>query len=836
MTELQEQAASAGSRHIIERPRLTRLLDESSARVILLVAPAGYGKTTLARQWLGDKQHAWYSARGGTDIAAVGIGLLEAAGHETDGVGQRFRQWLLAQRKPDDASQAAEFLAADLATLLPAAWLVIDDYHRLSPEAEQLIDGLRSVEQVRLLLTTRRRPVWCSPRDLIYVDVLEIDGSALSMSEDEAGQVLRHLGQDATHVIDIADGWPAAIGLAAFTRESPRLAQETLPPELHAYIADELYATVDPCIREDLASLGLFASVSTKRAKSVLPDTSERVLAEGLRVGFLTDDGSESFRLHPLLRSFLLRKLRSSETGQLERSVARAVAALVAEKEWDSAFEVCEAFGAFDLLLGLIEAALYDLLDRGFVSLITRMVSTARSAGTTAPILTLAEAEVAFREGMHERSKGLAEAAGAQLMRQPSLATKAFCRAGQGAYFLDDTSSAVTNFAKALDLASTRIDKRDAQWGMFLAAVEQEDEAAEAFLAEFQILCRSDPEDVLRLQNGRLHFGMRIGSNYRGLAGVEAAAAVAEAASDPVVRLSFWHVYAGALRLSATYDEALAVSDIALREADEFDLTFARAHVYLTRSAIYTGLGRYADALALLSDVAAVARQTGDTFLQMNERALRCRANLLDRDIESAAEAVDGPFTQMTSSGQYSEILALRALIRGMTEDATEAVILLDEARTASRENEATSLSVCVEALLELDQENLSIDSFAAAFSKYASKGVLDPFVFACRLEPRLAQLLNRIPKSRRQLGQLLARLAMTDSTTHRLASLLGSETLTPREREVFALIGQGKTNREIAKALFLAESTVKVHVRHILRKLGVRTRTEAAIQAVKRR
>jgi hypothetical protein len=168
----------------------------------------------------------------------------------------------------------------------------------------------------------------------------------------------------------------------------------------------------------------------------------------------------------------------------------------------------------------------------------------------------------------------LAEVAGAQLIPKASLAAKAFCRAGQGAYFLDDTSSAVNNFAKARELATTRIDKRDAQWGLFLAAIEQEDEAAEALLTEFETLCRSDPEDVLRLQNGRLHFGMRIGSNYRGLAGVEAAAAVAEAATDPVIRISFWHIYAGALRLSAAYDDALAVSDIALRETDEFDLAF----------------------------------------------------------------------------------------------------------------------------------------------------------------------------------------------------------------------------------------------------------------------
>ncbi|HSC92158.1 MAG TPA: hypothetical protein VLB86_10940, partial [Gaiellaceae bacterium] len=60
-TEAPELEITQGQRHIIERPRLTKLLDESNARVILLVAPAGYGKTTLARQWVASRPHAWYT-------------------------------------------------------------------------------------------------------------------------------------------------------------------------------------------------------------------------------------------------------------------------------------------------------------------------------------------------------------------------------------------------------------------------------------------------------------------------------------------------------------------------------------------------------------------------------------------------------------------------------------------------------------------------------------------------------------------------------------------------------------------------------------------------------
>ncbi|HEY7618897.1 MAG TPA: AAA family ATPase [Solirubrobacteraceae bacterium] len=55
---------------------------------------------------------------------------------------------------------------------------------------------------------------------------------------------------------------------------------------------------------------------------------------------------------------------------------------------------------------------------------------------------------------------------------------------------------------------------------------------------------------------------------------------------------------------------------------------------------------------------------------------------------------------------------------------------------------------------------------------------------------------------------------------------------LTPRERQVLALVAEGRTNREIGEALFMAEKTASVHVSRILSKLDVRSRTEAAAVA----
>ena len=67
------------------------------------------------------------------------------------------------------------------------------------------------------------------------------------------------------------------------------------------------------------------------------------------------------------------------------------------------------------------------------------------------------------------------------------------------------------------------------------------------------------------------------------------------------------------------------------------------------------------------------------------------------------------------------------------------------------------------------------------------------------------------------------------------LAQHLGEHALTAREVEVLQALVDGGGNRDIAKSLFISEETVKVHIKHIMEKLGAADRTEAVTIAVRR-
>jgi DNA-binding NarL/FixJ family response regulator len=73
-----------------------------------------------------------------------------------------------------------------------------------------------------------------------------------------------------------------------------------------------------------------------------------------------------------------------------------------------------------------------------------------------------------------------------------------------------------------------------------------------------------------------------------------------------------------------------------------------------------------------------------------------------------------------------------------------------------------------------------------------------------------------------------------TEIATH-LANHMSDEALTSREVEILQQVAEGNRNRDIAERLFISEGTVKVHIKHIMEKLGANDRTQAITIAVRR-
>lgn len=97
---------------------------------------------------------------------------------------------------------------------------------------------------------------------------------------------------------------------------------------------------------------------------------------------------------------------------------------------------------------------------------------------------------------------------------------------------------------------------------------------------------------------------------------------------------------------------------------------------------------------------------------------------------------------------------------------------------------------------------------------------------------PQLFQALKAIASGqiwarRPAIARALMSLQRGSSPTGR-----GSQGLTPRERQLLALLGDGYRNKELASMLRIKEQTVKVHLHSLFRKLNVRTRVEAALKA----
>jgi DNA-binding NarL/FixJ family response regulator len=128
--------------------------------------------------------------------------------------------------------------------------------------------------------------------------------------------------------------------------------------------------------------------------------------------------------------------------------------------------------------------------------------------------------------------------------------------------------------------------------------------------------------------------------------------------------------------------------------------------------------------------------------------------------------------------------------------------------------------------LTSFDEEEALLDAIMAGASGYVLKQIRgSDLVSAVRTVASGQSMLDPATTAR-----LMRSLRADPTETPTVAPELAS--LSPRERDILALIGDGLTNREIGNKLYLSEKTVKNHISRLLAKLGVQRRVQAAVLA----
>jgi DNA-binding CsgD family transcriptional regulator len=825
-------------RRIVERPRLYALLDESKARVRMLVAPAGYGKTTLAEQWVArdGRVAAWFTARSSsTDVAALALGIARSATSLVEGCDHRLREHLRALPAPaENVDTLAEILGEDLAAWPSNGWLVIDDYHEIAqePRAEDFIAALVQVSSIQFLIATRVRPSWISTKGLLYGEALELSQTSLAMDNREAADVLvDRSGASASGLVSLANGWPAVIGLASVSSAEVDADAEPVPESLYNFFAEEVFSSLDGGVQRGLTTLSVAPVLDRELAGTLLGDAAEAVLANALDVGILAERDSR-LDLHPLARAFLGEKSDQMGLVPVEGAGEVCLAHYRERRDWDAAFDLIVRQGSAEELEALLSAAIDELLGSARLSTLERWCEFAFDADLRAPIFSVARAEVLLRHGRHLEAIAHAESAAGP---EGEHVFRALSVAGRAAHLASREDDALELYRRAYAAACTDADQQDALWGELGCLIDLEDPEAKSALARLSDgVSFGQPRELVRAAAHRLALEIRFGSND--LDDADIAYSVLPAVTDPIVRSSFLNGYAFGLSAAARYEEASRVSNELAEAAQHFRLTFVLPYALCSSAMAHSGQREWKVAEAQACEALSLARKARDSHVEQISSSLLLRIYAQQGQFSSALDLrIAEPRGGLKAS--RAELVCSLALVLACADRTAEALHLVDRVRGTTTGLEAAVLTTSVDAICALRSGSSDVVERVAALTETAFDSCgMDFLVASYRACPELIGLLVRCPRMA-EVQDLLVRIGDTDiaaAAGHPVATGVDRRALlTPRELDVYELLCSGLTNRQIARALFIEESTAKVHVHHIYDKLGVRSRKALAVHAL---
>ena len=835
MAETITTAASPALDHIIERPRLiARLEEDGGARVSVLAAPAGYGKSTLARQWSQRQMGpvAWYrTTRASGDVALLAVQLDELfASVAPDLPREPDRVATIASVNPSPKPLGRAILRT-FESLTQNVLLVADEWEAAgTEEAEELLSMLVEGLDIRFLITTRTRPSWFTPRLEVYGEGLEIGVDDLAMTDDEAAMVLAAFGAVAgrAQLMRTADGWPAVLGLAAMTGDVDFTSSRLMSHTLYDFLASELLASALPETQTALMLLAVAAAPDVEVARILLDARTDHVLGDAVARGLVAVTERKSLLMHPLLRELLIRRFGEADDETREALLYKS-RRLLPTHRWNEALSVAEVAHDAAFATEAIAAALDGLLTAGQTSNLERWVAAARAAEANGGLIDYAESEALYRSAEFDRAIALATQAGCSL--DGDLAARAHLVAGRAAH-LEDAFHLTERHAEAAGaLASTQESREGALWLRFVAGLGPESADLRHRLGEFERTAESGPRQTLMAAGGYVALAQIEGDLTPAIEEVRVALSLATEGSDPIVHTGVLLIYSYGLLMTCRYQESLKSLAELKRVAEVCGIEFPLHYADLYAASAYIGLRRFAAADRKLAGVERTTKSEPGNYFRDFLPIHRARLFASVGDLHRALDELTlSPGINPIPSAR-GESLGWQGLFHSALDGFEEGLELASEARTVSRNLEVSSLASTTEAIVALRTGNLA--DATACISRAIATEAWDPILIGVRAVVDLGRHIA----TQRATANWLSRI-LTLSSDRTLARAIGlqvprnakpKQDLTPREAEVHELLAQGLTNEQIARLLFISLSTTKVHVKHIYDKLGVRSRLEAA-------
>lgn len=365
---------------IVLRPRLTEQLNAGAHHKLTLIsAPAGFGKTTLASEWVARQGRpvAWLSlAEEESDLVRFLTYLIAALQTITGEIGATVMPVLQpSQPLPTEAILTA--LVNDISAIPDDFVLVLDDYHLVeNPQVDKALAFLleHSPPQMHLLITTREDPNLPLARLRVRAQLSELRVAELRFTPSEAAEFLNQVMGLTLSAGEVAaldsrtEGWIAGLQLAALSMKGNRDVTGFIQAFTgdHRYIVDylveEVLKRVPDAIRTFLLQTSILDRLNGPLCDAITGQPDSKAQLAALQRGnfFLIslDDRRYWYRYHPLFADVLRAHLMSEQPDQLPVLHRRASEWYEQEDSAPEAIRHALAAPDFERAAVLIEKAL----------------------------------------------------------------------------------------------------------------------------------------------------------------------------------------------------------------------------------------------------------------------------------------------------------------------------------------------------------------------------------------------------------------------------------------------------------------------------------------------